>query len=218
MKKITATLVIIALCFISCKKEVKTETEPVKVSDSIKTEEPIVEETAVVEPVDSAAQAKAWQEFATPGEPHKWMADEVGTWNCDMTFWYEPNGKPEKASSVATIKMILGGRYQESNYVGKIMGAPFEGKSTLAFNNASKEYTSTFIDNMGTGMMVGIGKYDERTKSATFKGEFTDPVTGKKNSYREVYTIVDPKTRKMEMFDTKNGTEYKSMEILMKKK
>ncbi|WP_289663919.1 DUF1579 domain-containing protein [Flavobacterium panacagri] len=214
MKKLTATLVLFVLCFISCKKEVKTETvtEP-KVSDSIKTEEPVAEK-----PADSAAVAKAWQDFATPGEPHKWMAEEVGTWNCEMTFWYEPNGKPEKASSVATIKMILGGRYQEANYVGKIMGAPFEGKSTLAFNNASKEYTSTFIDNMGTGMMVGIGKYDESTKSAEFKGEFVDPATGKKNPYREVYTIVDPKTRKMEMYDIKNGTEYKSMEILMKKK
>lgn len=213
MKKLTATIVLFMLFFISCKKEVKTEVETTTVSDSIKTEEPIAEE-----PVDSAAQAKAWQEFATPSQPHKWMAEEVGTWNCEMTFWYGPNSKPEKASSVANIKMILGGRYQEANYQGKIMGAPFEGKSTLAFNNASKEYTSTFIDNMGTGMMVGIGKYDESTKSVTYKGEFVDPATGKKNAYREVYTIVDATTRKMEMFDTKNGSEYKSMEIIMKKK
>lgn len=218
MKKITTTLVLLSLCFISCKKEVKTETETPVVSDTAKTEQPVVEETGTAVPVDSAAQAKAWQDFATPGEPHKWMADEVGTWNCDMTFWYGPDSKPEKASSVATVKMILGGRYQETTYQGKIMGAPFEGKGTIAFNNASKEYTSTFIDNMGTGMMVGIGKYDESTKSATFKGEFVDPVTGKKNPYREVYTIVDPKTRKMEMYDKKNGTEYKSMEIVMKKK
>ncbi|SHG54370.1 DUF1579 domain-containing protein [Flavobacterium defluvii] len=214
MKKLTTALVIIALCVISCKKEVKAETETTStVSDSVKTKE-----SAAEAPVDSATAAKAWQAYATPGEPHKLMTDEVGTWNCDMTFWYEPGSKPEKSTSVANIKMILGGRYQEANYQGKIMGAPFEGKSTLAYNNASKEYTTTFIDNMGTGMMVATGKYDEGTKSMELKGEVVNPVDGKKSPYREVYTIVDPTTRKMEMFDVKDGKEYKSMEIVMKKK
>lgn len=213
MKKLTAALVIITLCFVSCKKEVKDETVMPTATDSVKTEEAVAEA-----PVDSATQMKAWQEYATPGSTHKLMADEVGTWNCDMTFWSEPNGKPEKATSTADIKMILGGRYQEANYKGTMMGQPFEGKSTLAYNNASKEFTTTFIDNMGTGMMVATGKYDEGKKSVEYKGEMVNPVNGKKTPYREIYTIVDAKTRKMEMFDVKNGSEYKSMEIVMTKK
>jgi hypothetical protein len=213
MKNFYLALFIITLCFVSCKKEAKTETGEVKVTDTIKTKD-----TAVEPPLDSAAQMKAWAAYATPGAAHKMMADENGTWNCDMTFWSEPNGKPEKASSVANIKMILGGRYQEAVYSGTMMGQPFEGKSTLAYNNASKEYTTTFIDNMGTGMIVAVGKYDEGTKSIELKGDMVNPVNGKKAPYREIYTIVDPKTRKMEMFDVKNGEEFKSMEIIMKKK
>ena len=203
----------LVLCFVSCKKEVKPETEAVTVTDSVKTEEPIAEQ-----PLDSATQMKLWTEYATPGNEHKMMADETGTWNCDMTFWEGPNGKPSKATSTANIKMILGGRYQESIYSGTMMGQPFEGKSTLAYNNASKEFTTTFIDNMGTGMMVAIGKYDEANKSMNFKGDMVSPLNGKKTPYREVYTIVDANTRKMEMYDTKNGEEYKSMEIIMKRK
>ncbi|KAF2334650.1 DUF1579 domain-containing protein [Flavobacterium ginsenosidimutans] len=213
MKKLTTTFAIIALCFISCKKEVKTEEPTPKAVDGVKTEEPVVEE-----PLDSAAQMKAWVAYATPSAAHKLMADEVGTWNCDMTFWSEPNGKAEKATSTANIKMVLGGRYQEASYQGTMMGQPFEGKSTLAYNNASEEYTTTFIDNMGTGMMVAMGKYDEKTKSMELKGEMVNPVNGEKTPYREVYTIVDPKTRKMEMYDVKNGSEFKSMEIIMTKK
>ncbi|KQO29645.1 hypothetical protein ASF10_03825 [Flavobacterium sp. Leaf82] len=213
MKNLITVLVMLLLFFVSCKKEVKTEVGTVNAKDSIITTEPIAEE-----PVDSATEMKAWQDYAKPGEPHKLMTDEVGTWNCDMTFWYEPNGKPEKSSSVANVKMILGGRYQETNYQGKIMGQPFEGKSTLAYNNSSKEYTTTFIDNMGTGMMVAMGKYDDKTKSMELKGEVVNPVNQKKTPFREIYTIVDPQTRKMEMFDVKNGNEYKSMEIIMKKK
>jgi hypothetical protein len=161
---------------------------------------------------------KAWQAYASPTASHKLMADETGTWNCDMTFWEEPDGKPSKATSTANIKMILGGRYQEATYNGTMMGQPFEGKSTLAYNNASKEYTTTFIDNMGTGMMVALGKYDEASKSIEFKGDMVSPLNGKKSPYRELYTIIDATTRKLETFDTKNGQEYKSMEIIMKKK
>lgn len=213
MKNVTITLVVLLLSFISCKKEVKTETVTVKDTDTVKTEEPIVEE-----PIDSATQVKAWQAYATPSDAHKLMAEEVGTWTCDMTFWYEPNGKPEKATSTANVKMVLGGRYQETDYKGTIMGAPFEGKGTISYNNASKEYTNTFIDNMGTGMMVSTGKFAEGAKTMELKGEVVNPVTGKKAPYREIYTIVDATTRKMEMFDIKNGEEYKSMEIIMKKK
>lgn len=213
MKKLTTTLLLLALCFTSCKKETKTEDAEKTIKDSVAVEEPAAEQ-----PLDSAAQMKAWAAYATPGNEHKLMADEVGTWNCEMTFWYEPNGKPEKATSTANVKMILGGRYQEAIYIGTMMEQPFEGKSTLAYNNASKEFTSTFIDNMGTGMMVGFGKYDEKTKSMELKGDMVNPMNGIKTPYREIYTIVDPKTRKMEMFDMKNGEEYKSMEIIMKKK
>ncbi|MCC9072344.1 DUF1579 domain-containing protein [Flavobacterium sp. F-65] len=213
MSKITVISVLVVLCFVSCKKEGNTEVMPNKASDSIKTEAPVAEV-----PLDSVAQMKAWQAYATPGTPHKLMADEIGTWNCDMTFWSAPDGKPEKATSTADIKMILGGRYQEANYQGKMMGQPFVGRSTLAYNNASKEYTTTFIDNMGTGMLVAYGKYDDKTKSIELKGDMVNPMNGIKTPYRELYTIVDAKTRKMEMFDVKNGKEFKSMEIIMTKK
>lgn len=213
MKSFYVGLSMLVLCFVSCKKEVKTETEAVKVTDSVKTEEPIAET-----PLDSATQMKLWTAYATPGNAHKMMADETGTWTCDMTFWEEPNGKPSKATSTANVKMIYGGRYQETDYLGTMMGQPFEGKATLAYNNASKEFTTTFIDNMGTGMMVATGKYDEATKKVELKGEMVSPLNGKKTPYREVYTFVDANTRKMEMYDTKNGTEYKSMEITMTRK
>lgn len=213
MKKMFLTMSVLALCFASCKKEEKVETDTTVKTDTVKTEEPAAEV-----PMDSAAQQKAWMDYATPSAPHKMMAEEVGTWNCDMTFWMGPDAKPEKATSTADIKMVLGGRYQEGYYKGTMMGQPFEGKSTLAYNNASKEFTTTFIDNMGTGMMVAMGKWNDANKAIELKGDMVNPMNGKKTAYREMYTIVDANTRKMEMFDTKEGKEYKSMEIVMKRK
>lgn len=88
MKNLFITLLTLVLCFSSCKKEVKTEIETTKVADSVKTEDSIAEQ-----PLDSAAQMKAWIAYATPENAHKMMADETGTWNCDMTFWEKEGGK-----------------------------------------------------------------------------------------------------------------------------
>ncbi|OYQ35457.1 hypothetical protein CHU92_10800 [Flavobacterium cyanobacteriorum] len=166
----------------------------------------------------SDAEMKAWETYMTPGAAHKMMATETGTWYCDMTFWQNPDTKPEKASTTAEIKMIMGGRYQQSAYTGNVMGMPFEGHGVVAFDNATKEYISTWIDNMGTGMMVMKGKMNPDGKTMVLTGEMVDPVEGKPVKCREVYTIVDNDTRKMEMYDLRSGKEFKTMEIIMKRK
>ncbi|MXN92968.1 DUF1579 domain-containing protein [Flavobacterium sp. Sd200] len=215
MKNVFVTLSALALCFASCKKEVTVETITTETDSTTIVKKPEVKE----EPMDSAAIQEAWKAYATPGVQHKMLADETGTWNVEMTFWMEANGQPEKYTSTAQSKMILDGKYQETTYSGTMMGMPFEGKSTVAFNNKSGEFTSTWIDNMGTGMMIVKGHYDDTTKALNMKGDMVDPITGKNITVREVYTIVDANTRKLETFDTKEGQEeYKSMEIVMKRK
>lgn len=213
MKKIYLSMAVLALTFTACKKEEGTVPEMDTANDTI-----VQQETVPEQPMDSAAFAQAWEKYMTPTDAHKMMAEEEGSWNCEMTFWMGPDGKPEKYTSTADIKMIMGGRYQESTYKGDMMGMPFEGKSTLAFDNTTEEYTSTWIDNMGTGMMVMRGKMSPASQKMVLKGEMVDPVSGKAKPVREVYSVVDENTRKMEMFDNHNGTEYKSMEIVMTRK
>lgn len=205
------------LCLTSCKKEVTIKEEVINKVDTV----PELKEAEITsEPMDSLAMQKAWTEYATPTEPHKRMASESGTWTEDLTFWMSPEDKnPQKYTATAEFKMLLGGRYQEQRHRGKMMGMDFEGISTLVYNNANGEYTSTWIDNMGTGMMVSTGKYDEASKSTTFNGETIDPMTKKSKKFRQVVTIIDDNTQKMESFDeAQDGKEFKSMEILMKRK
>lgn len=205
------------LCLTSCKKEATIKEEIINKVDTV----PELKETEIVSaPMDSVAMQKAWQEYATLTEPHKRMASEVGTWTEDLTFWMSPeDNNPQKYTAIAQVKMILGGRYQEQKHTGRMMGMDFEGISTLAYNNASGEYTSTWVDNMGTGMMIASGKYDEASKSTTFNGEMVDPMTKKIKEFRQVVTIIDNDTQKMESFENApDGTEFKSMEIMMKRK
>lgn len=208
MKKISLSLLIIGLTFVSCKKE-----EAVKTGTN--TKEEVIAETKP----DSATVAKAWADYATPSKAHEMLAKDTGTWDAEMTFWMEGNPEPQKATSVATYKMILDGKYQEGVFKGDMWGMPFEGRGMTAYDNASKEYIATWADNMGTGMLVSRGKYDEKAKTLTFNGKMVDPVTGKEKIIKEIITYIDENTQKMEMFDVDTeGKEFKNMEILSKRR
>ena len=164
-------------------------------------------------PLDSATKAKNWQMYMTPGDVHKMMASWDGTWDGEVTMWMP--GTPEmKSKSTAVNKMAMGGRYQVSNHHGDVMGMPFEGMSTLAYDNAKKTFTSTWIDNMGTGMMVMEGPWDAATKSATLSGKAVDPETYQEKSFRETFSVIDDNTQLMAMYGPgPDGKEVKMMEI-----
>ncbi len=217
MKTTILSLAAIVLMTIACKKAEETPADATTPADTTA----VPTETAeAAKPMDSAAMMKAWEAYATPGEPHKMLAMDNGSWDCESTMYMSANDpKPMKTKMTSTSKMVMGGRYQESRYSGNMMGQPFEGVATVGYDNASKKYVSTWMDNMGTGLMYMTGDYDVATKTMSMKGECTDPMTGQKKNVRETFAIVDDNTRKMEMFDTDaSGKEYKSMEITMTRK
>lgn len=168
---------------------------------------------------EQAAMMKAWEAYATPGYEQKQLAMDNGQWDEASTVWMEPGAPPSQYKMVAVNSMILGGRYQQSVHRGSFEGQPFEGISTVGFDNVKKTYISTWIDNMGTGIMIMEGTYDAKTKSINFKGKQVDPVSGKELEMREIFTLVDDNTRKMEMFQKPLvGKEFKTMEIIMTRK
>lgn len=217
MKKTILSLAALVLLTAACKKAEETPASDTTVTDSttVKTET-----AEAVKPMDSAAMMKAWEAYATPGDAHKMLAMDNGNWNIESTMWMKPDDpNPTKSKMTSTSKMILGGRYQQANYSGTVMGAPFEGMSTVAYDNSTKKIVSTWVDNMGTGIMYMSGPYDGTSKTMELTGECVDPMTGQQKKVRETFTVVDDNTRKMEMFDAPEGSkEYKTMELLMTRK
>jgi hypothetical protein len=163
-------------------------------------------------------QMKAWQDYMTPGDVHKMIASSDGTWNEEVTMWMTPGAPPSKSTATAENKMILGGRYQQSTTTGSFNGMPFEGQNLLAYDNAKKVFLSTWIDNMGTGMMEMQGTWDNASKTINFTGTAVDPMTGKDMNIRETFTLVDNNTQMMDMYATQDGKEYKTMEIKFTRK
>ncbi|MBK7121929.1 MAG: DUF1579 domain-containing protein [Chitinophagaceae bacterium] len=168
---------------------------------------------------DSAAMVKAWEDFKTPGDMHKWMAKTNGSWEGEVTQWMDPNAPPAKSKATITQSSALGGRYVISKYSGSMMGMPMEGISTLGYDNAKKLFVNTWVDNLGTGIVQMSGTYDEATKTLNLKGFQTDPMTGKESDIREELTTIDNDSYTMIMYGAgMDGKEMKFMEGLFKRK
>ena len=169
-------------------------------------------------PAQDDAMMKAWEAYMTPGDVHKMMAKDDGTWNAEVSMWMSPDAPPAKSTGSCTNIMIMGGRYQQSAFKGTMMGKPFEGMGLMGYDNAKKTFVSSWVDNMGTGIMNMEGTWDEATKSITLKGKTADPMTGKDLDVREVYKVIDDKNHLMEMYMTTDGKEMKTMEIKFTRK
>jgi len=162
---------------------------------------------------EQSAEMLAWMEYMTPGPMHEMMAKTTGEWNVNTKFWMDPAGEPMETEGKATVEMILGGRYMKSTHTGTMMGMPFEGINLQGYDNASGEFTAIWIDNMGTGISVSKGKYDEATNSINFEGSMFDPMKKEDMNFRQVVKIIDDNHHLFEMYMNYNGQQFKSMVV-----
>lgn len=223
MKYLLIVACIFSIATVGCDANTKNESTTTATDTSSVTSKMDETEstTEVPPPVDSATMMKNWTAYSTPGDMHKMIESWNGTWSGEVTSWYSPGAPPQISKSTSVNKTVMGGRYQVSNFSGNMMGMPFEGMGTLAYDNAKKVFISTWIDNMGTGLMKVEGPWDAASKSITLTGRCVDPGsgTGREMDLREVLKIIDDKNQMMEMYGPgPDGKEFKMMEIKMSRK
>lgn len=221
MKRITLTICAAAILLFACNNEAKKTDEATAsetaTSDSTTSDN---KEEAFV-PVDSATMMKNMIEYGTPGPMHQMMASWNGTWKGETTMWEYDGATPQKSSGTAVNTMIMGGKYQSSKHSGNMMGMPFEGMAIMGYDNAKKQFTSSWVDTWSTGIMNMSGPWDASSKTLTLTGITPDiNRPGKECSFKEVFKVIDDNTQLMEMYgpDSKTGKEYKMMEIKMTRK
>jgi len=175
--------------------------------------------TGTTAPMDTAAMNKAWHDFKTPGDMHKWLEKTNGTWEAELSQWMDPSAPAMKSKSTIVQSSIMGGRYVTSKFSGTVFGQPMQGQSTTGYDNARKLFVSTWIDDLGTGVVFMTGTYDSTTKTLNLKGLQTEPTTGKEVDIREEMTIIDNDSYTMTMYSTgMDGKEMKFLEGTYKRK
>lgn len=166
--------------------------------------------------MDAASQAmmESWQAYAAPNDNHQVLDPLVGTWSQVVKWWMSPDSQPETSKGTTETKWVMGGRYLQHMATGTSMGQPFEGMGFTGFDNGRQTYQTIWMDNMGTGMMIGEGTYDPGKKTLTDRGRFTDPMIGQQ-SYRGVVTFIDDGHHSYEIYVAdENGKEFRMMEIM----
>jgi Protein of unknown function (DUF1579) len=191
-------------------------------------------------PATSPAAANASQ-AATTGQPnqaemmakmmemtklndnHKLLGDLAGTWNYKVKFWMNPDPKapPSESSGISVTKAIMGGRYYTTDVNGmmkmpgadgKMKDVPFKGMAFDGYDNVKQKFLNSWIDNMGTGIVMAEGTYDAATKTFTYTAEM-EMMPGMKQKVREMIKIVDKDHHTFEYYEDRGGQEAKTMEI-----
>ena len=161
-------------------------------------------------------EMQAYMAAATPGPMHEHLMKGVGTWTGTTKSWMDPDSAPSTGTCNSTITALMDGKFTKVEIDGDMPGmGPFKGMGLNGFDNVSKSFQSTWIDNMGTGMMQGTGTLSADGKVLTWNFNFHCPITKKPAVMREVETVTGPNSMTLEMFGPhpKTGKEFKMMEI-----
>ncbi len=160
-------------------------------------------------------------EMGKLNENHKILAELVGDWTYTVKMWMAPDAPPLESKGTATRKAEMGGRYFIANASGKFqMPGPdgkmqdidFKGMGIDGYDNAKQKFVSSWIDSMGTGIMMAEGTYDAAAKTFTYHADY-DMAPGVKTKIRETVKVTDKDHHVMEWFEDRAGKEVKTMEI-----
>lgn len=161
---------------------------------------------------------KAWEKYAKPKDEHKTLAKMAGNWTYSAKMWEHATATPQASTGTSTMEMILGERFLQQKFVGKMMGHDFEGFGLVGYDNLKQKYNTVFIDTMGTGMMLGNGSYNKSTKTLTDEGSYSCPMSkSKERSYRTELKIASNDSMTFTMYGQgidNESPEFKQMEII----
>jgi hypothetical protein len=167
------------------------------------------------------ADMKAGMDAATPGKMHEHLARDVGVWQGKNTMWMYPGADPMTSDCTFTISAMMGGRYTKCDMAGEMPGmGPYSGLGISGFDNVSQKFVTTWIDNMGTGILTGTGELSRDGKTMTWNFTYNCPIAKKPVTMRQIDKETAPGKKTMEMFgpDPKTGKEFKMMHIEYTKK
>ncbi len=157
---------------------------------------------------------KAYEAASQPGTEHALLAKSAGRWNCTVKSWHDPKGEPEVSQGTEEAEVVFGGRYLRNHFKGNMMGKPYEGMGTLAYDNAKKKYVGNWFDSMSTGIMSYEGDYNPQSKELVCRGSYVDVLTGQEVACRMVSRYISDDQHVFEMWGPDpSGAEVKWMEI-----
>jgi hypothetical protein len=172
-------------------------------------------------PAQDKQDKKDPPDFSAPGPEHKILEGLAGTYDAKVKAFLEPGKPPEESTGLMKRKMLMGGRYLQEDYDGKLGPDSFTGLGIIGFDKIKKKFVMSWIDSMSTGFMTSEGTYDAAKKTLTYESEDFDPATGKKMKGRDILRIDNDDQQTFEMYrqpPEEGAKELKVLEIIYTRK
>ena len=93
-----------------------------------------------------------------PGEKHKALAPMVGDWYTTITSWSAPGAEPRVAEGTASFQWEMDGRFLVERAEGTVRGETYRSLSFIGFDNVSKRYQWSRIDNLSSAIQSFEGE------------------------------------------------------------
>src|ERR1700736_5922077 len=120
--------------------------------------------------VVSAIAAATTVSAGPPAAPeHARLTAMCGTWDVEMTFWFQPGGPGVTTKGTSTIRSLFDGLFVEEKIEGALKGAPFTTLAWTGFNTATHQYEATRIASTNSIRIAETGAYDEKTNQFELK-------------------------------------------------
>ena len=162
---------------------------------------------------------KKAEALGTPGADHKALEPLIGEWKADVKCWMAPDAPPTSSKGSSKASWVMNNRFVKEEFKGEMMGKSFTGMSLTGYDNSKQKYNTLWVDDISTAMFTTEGTAENGGKVITFEGKMDCPMTGEKDmAYRQVLRIIDSNKHIFEMYNSPQGKEAKTMEIVYTRK
>lgn len=107
-----------------------------------------------------------------PGPEHARLTAMSGTWDVELTFWFQPGGRPVVSKGTSTIRPLFDGLFIEEKIEGALNGVPFTTLAWTGFNTSTHQYEATRIASTNTSRIAEAGAWDDQARHFELKASY----------------------------------------------
>jgi hypothetical protein len=126
-------------------------------------------------------------EMARPVAEHKKLDALAGDWKVTTKFWFGA-GDPQVYTGTARNRMILGGRFLQSDVKQRHGDTSMESLTLYGFDRRTSEYTLVGYDTLGTYYVTAAGKPDAGRGGVVMNGTYLQPPALTEQKYTFLWT------------------------------
>lgn len=158
---------------------------------------------------------EAVKQAARPGDFHRKIKKIKGKYTHTIKWWRSPDAPPEESEGRGDTEWTLDGRFMVQKISAKWLDMRFKATLILGYDNSKGQYTSVWMDTLGTDMLFSKGTLDETEETITMRGEYIDVMTHEPVQVRSVFLLPAKKRgMKLEVYRTDSGgQEFKFLEV-----